>query len=128
MTKDTTKDAAVAADILLFEGWFDPIEDAVRARVRGFIEAMLEEELEAVLSRPRYGRRKSGDDDTPPPVVGCRHGHRERTLSGTFGKTKIAVPRARLVGEGGKTHEARRMNGKARRFAPISGAPRPPRR
>ena len=105
MTKDTTKAAAGAADILLFEDWFDPIEDAVRARVRGFIEALLEEELEAALSRPRYGRRKPGDEDTAPAVVGCRHGHRERALTGTFGKTKIAVPRARLVGEGGKTHE-----------------------
>ena len=54
MTKDTMKGAGVAADILLFEDWFDPIEDAVRVRVRGFIETMLEEELDAVLSRPRY--------------------------------------------------------------------------
>jgi transposase-like protein len=107
MTKDTTKAAAVAADILLFEDWFDPIEDAVRARVRGFIETMLEEELDAALSRPRYGRRKADDDDAPPPVIGCRHGHRERTLTGTFGKTRIAVPRARLVREDGKTHEWR---------------------
>jgi hypothetical protein len=34
MTKDTTKAAAVAADIMLFDNWFDPIEDGVRARVR----------------------------------------------------------------------------------------------
>jgi len=40
--------------------WFDAIEDGVRARVRGFIEAMLEEELSGALSRPRYGRRKPG--------------------------------------------------------------------
>ena len=38
MTKDTTKEAAVAAEVLLFEDWFDAIEDGVRARVRGFIE------------------------------------------------------------------------------------------
>jgi putative transposase len=36
-----------------------------------------------------------------------RHGHRERTLTGTFGKTRIAVPRARLTGEDGKTREWR---------------------
>ena len=105
MTKDTTKAAAVAADILLFDDWSDAIEDGVRARVRGFIETMLEEELDAALSRPRYGRRKPCDDDTPPPVVGCRHGHRERTLTGTFGKTRIAVPRARISGDDGKTRE-----------------------
>ena len=59
MTKDTTKEAAAAAEGLLFDDWFDAIEDGVRARVRGFIETMLEEELCEALSRPRYGRRKS---------------------------------------------------------------------
>ena len=53
MTQDTTKTAAVTADTMLFEDWFDPIEDGVRERVRGFIEAMLEEELEGAWSRPR---------------------------------------------------------------------------
>jgi transposase-like protein len=90
---------------MLFDNWFDPIEDGVRARVRGFIETMLEEELDEALSRPRYGRRKASDNDAPAPVVGCRHGHRKRALTGTFGKTEIAVPRARVVGEDGKTRE-----------------------
>ncbi len=106
MTKDTTKTAAVAADIMLFDDWFDPIEDGVRARVRGFIETMLEEELDGALSRPRYGRRKAnGNEDAAAPVVGCRHGHRKRALTGTFGKTEISVPRARIMGEDGKTGE-----------------------
>ena len=82
-----------------------PFEDGVRARVRGFIEAMLEEELAGALSRPRYGRLKPGEDEAAAPVVGVRHGHRERTLTGTFGKTRIAVPRARLTGEDGTTSE-----------------------
>ena len=43
MTKDTTKEAAVAAEALLLDDWFDAIEDGVRARARGFIETMLEE-------------------------------------------------------------------------------------
>src|SRR5271157_2291868 len=93
MTKDTTKEAAAAAEGLLFDDWFDAIEDGVRARVRGFIETMLEEELCEALSRPRYGRRRPGEDEAAPSVVGVRHGHRERTLTGTFGKTRIAVPR-----------------------------------
>src|SRR5208283_6037135 len=42
-----------------------------------------------------------------PHLVGVRHGHRERTLTGTFGKTRIAVPRARMMGEDGKTREWR---------------------
>jgi len=36
-----------------------PIEDAVREAVRGVIERIMEEELDATLSRPRYGRRKA---------------------------------------------------------------------
>src|SRR5271165_5183114 len=66
----------------------------------------LEEELCEALSRPRYGRRKSGED-AAASVVGVRHGHRERTLTGTFGETRIAVPRARLMGDDGKTREWR---------------------
>jgi putative transposase len=106
MAKDTTNAAAIAADIMLFDNWFDPIEDGVRSRVRGFIETMLEEELDDALSRPRYGRRKApADGNAAAPLVGCRHGHRKRALTGTFGKTEIAVPRARVMGEDGKTRE-----------------------
>ncbi len=36
--------------------WFDPLEEAVRSRVRSFIEQLLEEELEAALGRGRYER------------------------------------------------------------------------
>src|SRR5258708_18371237 len=107
MKKDTTKEAAVGAEALLLDDGFDGIEDGVRAGARGFIETMLEEELSEALSRPRYGRRKPGEDEAAPSVVGVRHGHRERTLTGTFGKTQIAVPRARLTGEDGKTREWR---------------------
>ena len=49
------------------------------------------------------GRRP--ETKTRLPLVGCRHGHRKRTLTGTFGKTEIAVPRARVVGDDGKTRE-----------------------
>jgi putative transposase len=87
----------------LFDDWFDPIEHGIRERVRGLIEAMIEEELDAVLGRPRYGRRAGDGGDAA--VVGHRHGRRTRTLSGTFGKTEIAVPRARLLGADGKTTE-----------------------
>ena len=60
MTSDITKARAVEAEGLLFDTWFDPIEDGLRAKVRGFIEAMIEEELTTALSRPRYGRRSPG--------------------------------------------------------------------
>jgi putative transposase len=110
MTSDPTKEAAGAAGGLLFDDRFDAIEDGVRARVRGYIETMLQEELSEALSRPSYSRRRPGrpgEDEATPSVVGVRHGPHERTLTGTFGKTQIAGPRARLTGENGKTREWR---------------------
>ena len=104
MKQDSTKDAALAAEGFLFDNWFDAIEDGVRSRVRDFIEALLEEELAQTLARPRYGRRPA-DEAATPAVVGVRHGHRERMLTGTFGKTRIAVPRARLICQDGTTRE-----------------------
>ena len=91
----------------LFDAWFDPIENAVRDRVRSFIEELIEGELEAVLARPRYGRRATGGDRvaTSAGVAGHRHGSRTRTLTGTFGRTEIAVPRARLAQPDGGTTE-----------------------
>ena len=90
----------------LFDDWFDPIETGIRQRIRSFIEAMIETELDTVLSRPRYGRAKKGSDNAAAAgAVGHRHGRRTRTLTGTFGRTEIAVPRARLVTSDGKTTE-----------------------
>jgi putative transposase len=103
MTRDITSPVAGPAETMVFEGedWFDPLEEAVRGKVRSFIEAIIEEELEASLSRKRYERRGEGQ----APAVGHRHGHRERTLTGTFGRLAIRVPRARLEALGGGTRE-----------------------
>ena len=115
MTSNTTAldcaQPAVKAAADLFDNWFDPIESAVRDRVRGLIEALIEGELEAVLARRRYGRRAKNADEagTVTGVAGHRHGSRTRTLTGTFGRTEIAVPRARLAQpDGGTTERARR--------------------
>ncbi len=107
MESDTTKALAGVADEKLFDSWFDPIETALRTKVRGFIETMIEEELETALSRPRYGRRQgpAAADNAAAPIAGHRHGHRVRSLTGTFGPAQIAVPRARIIGEDGKTAE-----------------------
>jgi putative transposase len=95
------------ADEGLFNSWFDPIEHAVRDRVRFFIEELIESELATVLARPRYGRRATDGScvETSAGVVGHRHGSRTRTLTGTFGRTEIAVPRARLMQPDGGTTE-----------------------
>ncbi|HJZ14384.1 MAG TPA: IS256 family transposase [Stellaceae bacterium] len=111
MTEVTTKTevlhSTTASICRLFDDWFDPIETGIRERVRGLIEEMIRGELDEVLSRPRYGRRaKTGEGkDIAAVVAGHRHGSRVRTLTGTFGKTEIAVPRARLNGGDDKTTE-----------------------
>ncbi|MGA3342654.1 MAG: transposase [Methylocella sp.] len=79
-------------DVLPGENWFDPLEAAVRTRVRGFIEDLLETELDAALARKRYERPSLSETE----ATGRRHGHRERQLMGTFGPVTVRVPRARL--------------------------------
>jgi putative transposase len=81
------------------EAWFDPIEAGLRGRIRGLIEELVEQELEAALGRGRYERAGG--------AVGHRHGHRRRQLTGSFGPVELAVPRARLQAEDGSTREWR---------------------
>src|SRR4051794_5782666 len=104
MTTDPTFPAEPAAETELFLGadWFDPLEAGVRTRIRSFIEELLEAELEAALSRKRYERGRTPEkrpnaEAAGSPVSGHRHGHRERTLMGTFGAVTVCVPRARLA-------------------------------
>ena len=111
MTSNSTNSAALQSQaetaIHLLDDWFDPIEVGLRDRVREFIQAMIEAELEAVLSRPRYARRPKACEnaDGASGITGHRHGHRSRSLLGTFGRVEIAVPRARLATAEGKTTE-----------------------
>src|SRR6516225_9066689 len=108
ITKPVSVQPAIEASPQVFDNWFDPIEMGVRERVREFIEAMVEAELEAVLSRPRYvrsGKPSSTEAGVAPGVTGHRHGHRSRSLLGTFGRVEIAMPRARLNTPEGKTRE-----------------------
>jgi putative transposase len=91
----------------LFDNWIDPLETAIRGRIRGFIEELIHEELDSALARPRYGRSAKNSKDSADigGAAGHRHGRRPRTLMGTFGKVEINVPRARLQGSDGKTSE-----------------------
>src|SRR5271167_4390748 len=98
--------AETAVDLL--DDWFDPIEAGLRDRVREFIQAMIESELETALARPRYGRRPTADiqtGDGPGGISGHRHAHRSRSLMGTFGRVEITVRRARFDTAEGKTNE-----------------------
>src|SRR5881398_699995 len=111
MTNSSTKLPVLGSDaeigVGLLNEWFDPIEACLRDRVRELIQTMIESELEAVLSRPRYARRPKADPENYGAcgVAGHRHGHRSRSLLGTFGRVEIAVPRARLDTAEGKTTE-----------------------
>jgi hypothetical protein len=113
MPDATTKRDALqpgAAEVAsLFVDWFDPIEAALRDRVRAFIETMISSELDAALARPRYARRLAGQggEEVAAEVVGHRHGRRTRTLTGTFGATEVSVPRARIAAGNGGTVEWR---------------------
>jgi putative transposase len=94
MQKNST--SAEAAPLFAGEAWFDPIEAALRQRVRGFLEEMVEQEATAALGRGRYQRGAA---------AGYRNGRRSRRLLGSFGPVEIAVPRARLLAADGTSRE-----------------------
>ena len=107
-TKPDSSQPAAEATVNLFDNWFDPIETGVRERVREFIHAMIEGELDMSLSRPRYARGAKpsiGHGEGAIGAIGHRHGHRSRSLLGSFGRVEIEVPRARLNTADGKTTE-----------------------
>jgi putative transposase len=107
-TKSDSSQPSAETAIRLFDNWFDPIEAGLRDRVRGFIHAMIEGELDMALSRPRYARHAKplgGEAEGAAGATGHRHGHRSRSLLGSFGQVEIAVPRARLNIPDGKTTE-----------------------
>jgi putative transposase len=111
MTNITTKlesQPAAETAVHLFDNWFDPIETGLRDRVREFIHAMIEGELDLALSRPRYARHTKLPSSEAEGAVGAsghRHGHRSRSLLGSFGQVEIEVPRARLNIPDGRTTE-----------------------
>src|SRR3954465_10323460 len=96
MEDDST--TAQAATLFTGDAWFDPIEAGIRERIRGFIEALFEEELTAALGRGRCERSVG----TPR---GYRNGTRERHLLGSFGPVQVSVPRARMADAAGGTRE-----------------------
>jgi putative transposase len=105
MDKDS-RNAATESRIFLGEAWFDPIEVGIRERIRGFIEVLVDEELNDALGRARYQRPRQAVDAEPAGArVGYRHGRRKRQLLGSFGPVTISVPRARLSCDDGTSQE-----------------------
>lgn len=117
MTRTTMNAEAVhpedEAASYLFDNWFDPIEAGLRERVRGFIETMLETELDAVLARPRYGRQPAARSDETIGVAGHRHGRRTRTLTGTAYSDEAGHRFRFEAGQSFRFHSGRRSDLKA---------------
>ena len=83
-----------------FEWGPDTIEAEIRSRIRGMIEAIVEEDLEAT--------RGVGRSQGPGAArTGYRHGARERQLTTSLGKTTVMLPRARLKNADGEESEWR---------------------
>ncbi len=102
-----SRNPTATSPALLGETWFDPIERGIRDQIRGFIEALIDEELDQALGRPRYQRPRQVHSSEPAPRVGYRHGRRQRQLLGSFGPVTISVPRARLNNGDGTSQEWR---------------------
>src|SRR3569832_638742 len=96
----TTMQAARTASLFAGEAWLDPIEAGIRERIRGFIEALFEEELTMALGRGRCERSVGAP-------MGYRNGTRERHRLGSFGPVQVSVPRARMADTEGGTREWR---------------------
>ena len=107
MDKDS-RNTSTESPALLGEAWFDPIEIGIRDQIRGFIEALVDEELNGALGRARYQRPGGGAGTASArDPVGYRHGRRERRLLGSFGPQTISVPRVRLTDVDGTSREWR---------------------
>ena len=79
--------------------WLDPPEQPVRGGARQFLQELIEQEVAEALGRLRHGRTED--------AKGYRHGHRPRTVFGSFGRVELSMPRARVRGEDGRSREFR---------------------
>ena len=86
-------------DFLLRSEWLDPLERRYAAGARQFLQELTEQEVTEALGRLRHGRAEG--------AKGYRHGHRPRTVIGSFGRVELSMPRARVRGEDGRSHEFR---------------------
>jgi transposase-like protein len=91
--EERSRNTAMAAPVL--PDVIDPLQERLRGWVRATIEALLHEELDAVLQAARYARAEEG------ARRGYRHASRERVLATSAGPTPVTVPRARLFDAAG---------------------------
>lgn len=75
------------------------VRDEIRLRVRRAIEEVLDEELEVTLGARRYERTEGR--------TGFRNGSQRRTVVTEQGPIELTIPRGRVTGEDGRSHEWR---------------------
>jgi hypothetical protein len=110
--------SAIETDSHPLDDWFDPIEDMIRGQVRGLIEEMIRGELDATLSRPRYGRRAGQSEGRDSAVVVT--GHRWQPGSHADGQSPASLINSdsSTVGEGDSTSSGSSSRSSERR-APV---------
>jgi len=86
-----------STDLLEGSEWLDPLEHQVRGGVRRFLQELIEQEVAAALARLRHGRTERAQ--------GYRHGHRPRTVIGSFGRVELSMPWLRVRGEDCRSRE-----------------------
>ena len=69
MAKDS-RDLSGTSPEILGAAWFDPIEAMIRDRVRGFIENLVEAELDGAIGRSRYQRAEPRMWRAEQPAIG----------------------------------------------------------
>ena len=72
-----SRSTATESPVLLEDAWLDPIEMGIRGQIRGFIEALVNEELDRALGRARYQRPGgAAGTEMAAETAGYRHGRR----------------------------------------------------
>ena len=130
-TKSLTLQLEAETAVCLLDDWFDPIEAGLRGRVREFIQAMIEGELEAALSRPRYGRRPKAALENATPAPAKAGGPSGISGTGTdIGHARCSEHsagwRSRCRAPGSILRRARQASGRARRCGLTNGEPSRP--
>ena len=69
-----SKDTSEESSEFLGAGWFDPIEAAIRDRVRGFIEELVDAELDEALGRRATTARRRPKRRAEQPGIGMDAG------------------------------------------------------
>jgi putative transposase len=85
MEQKTTTQSSLSSQM------WERLDECVREQVQRFIQALLDDEVSALLGRPKLGRLAPGDGPS-----GLRHGYgKPRRLSVTAGTIIVRRPRVR---------------------------------